>query len=270
MCLLTLAAGHVSWADDDEATEEVIDVPTDHGIALKTRVLRPAGDGPFPLAIVSHGSPASAKGRPSMVVPRFRPVSGWLIEQGYMVALPLRRGYGETGGRWAESYGSCSDPDYYKAGMASAEDIENVLSALQERDDVRSDRVLLVGWSAGGWGSIAAASNNPDGVFAVLNFAGGRGGVGNCTPERLVEAARKFGKTSRVPSLWLYSSNDQYFSPRLSRQMFGAFTKAGGVGQYVELPAFGSDGHRIFGSAQAIGLWRPPVEKFLSKLRPRR
>jgi dienelactone hydrolase len=197
-------------------------------------------------------------------------VSDWLMGRGYLVALPLRRGYGATGGPWAESYGACSDPNYYRAGMASASDIGHVLAALQKRPDVRPGRALIVGSSAGGWGSIAIASTNPKGLLAVINFAGGRGGnqpgVGNCGPQRLVEAAARFGRTSRIPSLWLYSTNDRSFEPRLSRQMFAAFINAGGVGQYVLLPSFGSDGHRIFASNRGIGLWRPPVETFLSSL----
>src|SRR5882757_6428184 len=41
-------------------------------------------------------------------------------QRGYMVALPLRRGYGETGGPWRENYGSCGNPDYYRAGLVTA------------------------------------------------------------------------------------------------------------------------------------------------------
>ena len=42
-------------------------------------------------------------------------------------------------------------------------------------DDVRPETTHYDG-AAGGWGSLAADSQNPPGVFAVLNFAGGRGG----------------------------------------------------------------------------------------------
>src|ERR1039458_3569281 len=30
----------------------------------------------------------------------------WFLTRAYVVAFPLRRGYGATGGKWAESYGS--------------------------------------------------------------------------------------------------------------------------------------------------------------------
>ena len=204
-----------------------------------------------------------------MEVPTFASASNWLLQRGYMVALPLRRGYGETGGPWRENYGSCGNPDYYRAGLVTAEDIQAAIGFFRARSDVARDRILLIGWSAGGWGSLAADSQNPPGVFAVLNFAGGRGGnplLGNCTPRPLVDAAGRYGATARVPSQWLYAANDKFFAPDLSRRMFDAFVRAGGKADYVALPAFGADGHRIFPDGRA--LWQPPVETFLATIKP--
>jgi dienelactone hydrolase len=252
------------------ASQEIIGIRTRSGTVMQTRVLRPAGPGPFPLAVVSHGSPPDASQRPAMQVPTYGSASNWLLERGYMVGLPLRRGYGETGGPWLENFGSCSIPDYYRAGLTTAEDIRTAADFLRDRSDVRRDRVLLVGVSAGGWGSLAAASQNPPGVFAVVNFAGGRGGhhpkVGNCAPQRLVATAGRYGSTARIPTLWLYAANDSFFAPDLARKMFDAFVRAGGRAEFVALPAFGSDGHQLFGAADGRALWQPPVEKFLDAL----
>jgi predicted TIM-barrel fold metal-dependent hydrolase/dienelactone hydrolase len=188
-----------------------------------------------------------------------------------MVALPLRRGYGQTGGPWLENFGSCSSPDYYRAGMTTAQDIRTAIDYFRGRPEVQRDRILLIGLSAGGWGSLAAASQNPAGVFAVINFAGGRGGghpkVGNCAPRRLVDAAARYGSTARIPTLWLYAANDSFFAPDLARKMSGAFIRAGGRAEYVALPAFGSDGHRLFGAADGRALWQPRVETFLETLK---
>src|SRR5262245_20484787 len=266
--LLLPALANLAGAAPAVPVQEIVGVPAAAGATLRTRIFRPPGAGPFPVAIVSHGSPASASGRPDMEIPTFASMSNWLLQRGYMVALPLRRGYGETGGPWLEQYGACNNPDYYRAGLTSAEDIEAAIGFLRARSETRRDRILLIGYSAGGWGSIAAASRNPAGVFAVVNFAGGRGGgqpnVGNCTPARLIEAAARYGATARIPSLWLYAENDAFFGADLSRKMFDAYVGAGAKAEYVALPAFGSDGHRVFGASDAGALWQPPVGKFLA------
>src|SRR3981189_145505 len=174
--LTTIRAAAEPAATVEAAAQEIVGIAAAEGATLRTRIFRPAGQGPFPLAVVSHGSPPDASRRPVMEVPTFASASNWLLQRGYMVALPLRRGYGETGGPWRENYGSCGNPDYYRAGLVPAEDIQAAIGFFRARSDVARDRILLIGWSAGGWGSLAADSQNPPGVFAVLNFAGGRGG----------------------------------------------------------------------------------------------
>lgn len=47
-------------------------------------------------------------------------------------------------------------------------------------------------------------------------------------PDRLVEATADFGRTSRVPMLWIYIENDTFFGPDLSKRMHQAFTAARG------------------------------------------
>src|SRR4029078_8225218 len=95
------------------------------------------------------------------------------------------------------------------------------------------------------------------GVFAVINFAGGRGGghpqVGKRVPQRLVEAAARYGATARISALCLYAANDSFFAPDLARKMSEAFVRAGGRAEYVALPAFGPDGNRGFPSAVPRG-----------------
>ena len=238
---------------------------------LKARVFRPAGAGPFKVAIINHGSPASADKRPTMAVPAYRAASEWFVGRGYMVVVPQRRGYGDNG-RWAETYGACGNPDYAGAGKAGADDILAVTDYVRGLPMVRKDRVLLVGQSAGGFGVIAAAQRNPDGVFAVLNFAGGRGGHQGpnadqvCAPDRLVAASRGFGAGARPPSLWLYAKNDSFFEPALSQRMAEAYRAAGGKAEYLLLPPFKSDGHEMFGSADGRALWTGPVAEFLKAL----
>jgi pimeloyl-ACP methyl ester carboxylesterase len=87
----------------------------------------------------------------------------------------------------------------------------------------------------------------------------------NCAPDKLVETTAEFGRTARIPTLWIYAENDTFFGPDLSKRMHEAYAGAGGNAEYHLLPAFGGDGHFLIGSADAIPLWAPLVSQFLDK-----
>jgi hypothetical protein len=67
--------------------------------------------------------------------------------------------------------------------------------------------------------------------------------------------------------LWIYTQNDTFFGPALSKRMYEAFTAAGGNAEYHLLPAFGSDGHYMVDSKDATRIWEPLVSEFLDKHR---
>ena len=142
---------------------------------------------------------------------------------------------------------------------------------MQKKKQIAPGKVIVVGQSGGGWGSIALASRNPPSVGAVITFAAGRGGRvdgkpnNNCAPDKLVAATGEFGRTARIPMLWIYAENDTYFGPELTKRMHNAFTAAGGDAEYHLLPAFGNDGHFLIDSADAVPLWAPLVSQFLEK-----
>src|SRR5262249_15472466 len=89
-------------------------VPTATGSNLMdTTVFRPPGTARAPLVVINHGSPADGSQRTTMKRIHYTGLSSYFVSRGYVVALPLRRGYGATGGGWAEEYGSCKNPDYF-------------------------------------------------------------------------------------------------------------------------------------------------------------
>ena len=88
----------------------------------------------------------------------------------------------------------------------------------------------------------------PPGVVAAINFAGGGGSFAPgriCSGEdRLIAASGKLGAGDRIPELWLYAANDQYFAPPLTHAMYDAYhATAKAPVTVVELPSFGADGH---------------------------
>ena len=164
---------------------------------LFTRICRPAGDAPAPVVLINHGSPPDAGARPAM-----RPASceseavQWFLARGYLVVLGMRRGYGETGGPWAEDFGpGCGAEGYARAGLESARDLDALVTYATALPFARPDGVVVVGQSAGGWATVAYDSRPHPKVAAMVNMAGGRGGHQqqlanhNCRPDELARAA---------------------------------------------------------------------------------
>lgn len=65
--------------------------------------------------------------------------------------------------------------------------------------------------------------------------------------------------------LWIYTSNDTFFGPELSKRMHAAFTTAGGKAEYHLLPPFGNEGHYMIDSPDAVSIWSPLVSHFLDQ-----
>ena len=143
---------------------------------MRATLFRPPGPGPFPLAVINHGSEQDPAKRARMPMPEFRSLTEWFLQRGYAVLLPQRPGHGETGGRYLEDQGGCASSNYEKAGNATANSIAAAIDFMAKQPFVKPTGMVVVGNSAGGWGAIALASRNPAGVAAVVNFAGGRGG----------------------------------------------------------------------------------------------
>jgi dienelactone hydrolase len=258
-----------------QTREQVIHIPGPGGATLVATVMRPPGEDKKPLVVINHGSPADGSQRAKMQPPRYNGLSSWFVSRGYVVALPLRRGYGASGGGWAEAYGSCDNPDYYTAGLQGAADIKATLDYMRSQPYVAPDRSIIVGQSAGGWATVAFSSQNPANVAGMIDFAGGRGGhqpfpgggTGNCTPDALVTAAGKYGSTARVPILWIFTANDSFFEPKLAKRMFDAYNAAGGKGTFRPQGAFSSDGHNLGSSDSGVAIWQGPVSEFLATLK---
>ena len=172
---------------------------SDQDLMMRATVFRPAGPGPFPLAVVSHGSHQSSVRRAKMPMPEYPVLSQWLVDRGYAVVLPQRFGHGQTGGPYLEDEGRCENPDYRAAGESTANAIQAAINSLTVAPFVRATDVLAIGHSAGGWGSLALAARGQT-LTAVINIAGGRGGrMDNkpniiCASDRLVATAAAFGR----------------------------------------------------------------------------
>ena len=71
----------------------------------------------------------------------------------------------------------------------------------------------------------------------------------------------RYGETARIPTLWVYTENDQWMGAKYPVQWHQAFVNAGGNGKFVQFGPDGKDGHYLF--SQAPDKWRPLVKSFL-------
>jgi dienelactone hydrolase len=234
---------------------------------LEALLVRPADGRRYPLALISHGSPRDAERRRQMTPGRYRMQAIEFARRGFAVLIVMRRGYGDSGENYAESSGSCGQRDYLRTAMISADDLRAAVEAMRKRGDVTTEGMIAIGQSAGGFASVALAAQPPPGLAAVINFAGGRGSRGDndvCDQDSLVGAFGAMGRTARVPMLWVYSENDLYFWPELSKRFHAAFQASGGRAKFVMAPPFERDGHSLF-TRRGASIWLPMVDAFLSE-----
>src|SRR5713101_9761287 len=185
----------------------------DPDIAAHAILFRPPGDGPFRLALIAHASTQNPLRRAQMPQGEYRGLAAWLVARGFAVLVPERPGHGATAGRYLEDQGGCDEADYSRSGYATADSIKAALGYLREQPFVRQDGTVIVGHSAGAWGALALAGENPKGLSAIIAFAPGRGGHANdlpnqvCAPHTLIQSAAEFGEDTHVPVIWLVAAN---------------------------------------------------------------
>lgn len=238
---------------------------------LHARLCWVPGGEPARLVIINHGSPEIPEDRKKMQLGRCtQEAANWFLKKGYAVAFVLRRGYGETGGTAADTEVNCEHADFLREGVESAIDIDATVNYFTSNISfVRPSEAVVVGQSSGGWATIAYDSLPHPRVSAFVNMSGGRGGHrhnqpnDNCRPDLLIRASGYYGKTASTPMLWIYANNDSFFGPQLARDMWRAFTQSGGRADFVELPAFATDGHRLFFGRRGSAQWGPLVEQYL-------
>ena len=252
--------------------QEAVRIPAPGGYTVAATILRPEGPGPFGAVILNHGVPVSDSERAGASSSDLLASAAVFAQRGYVVVLPLRRGFGATGGGFAEYTGSCSHPDYLGGEQAAAEDVMAAYEYARALPYVDPRRMILAGHSAGGMVALFTAGvRQPEGLVAVLAFAAGRGGNPAlhpgvpCAAEPLARVLDMVGRSIKAPAMFHYAENDQYFNPDTTRFWFERFTAGGARAEYVLQPPFGDDGHYVFGDRAGIRYWVPAVESFLAR-----
>jgi pimeloyl-ACP methyl ester carboxylesterase len=122
------------------------------GVTLAARLYLPAGAGPFPALIFTHGSGAS--GRDSG---RYQEEARFFVNAGIACLTYDKRGYGQSTGDWH----TASFDDL-------AADATAATRYLKTRAEVDQHRIGLRGASQSGWLLPIAAARSPDVAFLVM------------------------------------------------------------------------------------------------------
>ena len=241
-------------------------------VQLETVIFRPAGEGPFPLAVVNHGSTGAGNDTAAFTTTWS---NAWLAEalneRGWMVAFPQRRGRGKSDGLYDEGFAANRDAGYTCDAIRSLagadralEDIHAAVAALQQRTDVNDEKILLAGNSRGGILSVAYAGLHPKQTHAVINFVGGWIGDDCGSADEINQSLFTRGAKYTRETLWLYGKDDYFYSMKHSRKNFKAFQQAGGKGDFVETTVRGeNNGHWVMSIPP---LWQSPVTNYLDRL----
>jgi dienelactone hydrolase len=162
-------------------------------IRLEVVIFKPPGEGPFPLAVINHGSTGQGN-NPDLFTETWSDVdlADFLNERGWIVAFPQRRGRGKSDGLYDEGLsadrtkGYTCDPDKSLPGADRAlRDIGVAIASLRRRPEVALSRILIGGQSRGGVLSVVYAGAHPEQILGVINFVGGWVGDG-CTTANVI------------------------------------------------------------------------------------
>lgn len=255
LLVLACAAVHAQEVLQSALREEVVMLPAGEGVALETTLYRPAGGGPFPLAVVNHGLAGEPRRQGRA---RYLHLARELVRRGWAVAVPMRRGFSRSGGEYRPH-----DCDAEANAREQAADVRAAVDAVPAlRPEVDAARVLVIGQSAGGLATLALGARPPQGVRALVNFAGGlREERCAAWPARLQAAVGRLA--SPLPSLWVYGDHDPVFPRAVWQGLYAAYTAAGGRATLVSHAGFGTDAHDLVARRAGVPVWLPSFELFL-------
>ena len=222
--IVTLVLLAAAFADDRPARaadqepaiqEEVWAIP----VTLPTiaYVVRPVGNGPFPLVIMNHGVSHNQRERSFFPLVEFSDAAMWFARRGYMVVAPDRfRIWREPPSMtpnaacsrvFFSKIGNCDNPNFRDAGRAVALLDKWIIEYMTDQKLIVPDNVIVVGQSAGGWAAIALSSRKPPRGPRDHHLRGRprrarrRQAEQQLRARQLVEATGEFGRTARVPML---------------------------------------------------------------------
>ncbi|MCU4182276.1 alpha/beta hydrolase family protein [Bosea sp. BH3] len=236
------------------------------GTRLETLIVRPDhASGRRPLALITHGKAPSHAKMSDLRAVDYAGVARDLARRGWIAAVVVRRGFGQSDGPFSAEGAGCGLPNMVQRFENEAKELEAALKALTERPDVDPDRIIALGQSAGGAAVMALAQRKPPGLKAVINLAGGLD-FGDCVEkgrDALVATVRHWPWKDTIPQLWVYAGNDELFPPPVVDRMRAAALDRGGDVRFIALPEIKPSGHAVLLNTRARFVWLPEMDTSL-------
>jgi dienelactone hydrolase len=138
------------------------------------------------------------------------------------------------------------------------EDTTAIFKSLLTRKDLDFSKILLAGFSRGGFLSLSLAMQKFPGAVAVINFSGGWVGE-TCSGGMInTEGFKKFGQEVKIPTISFYGENDNYYSISHIRTNLEYLAK----NQISESHTLPGGNHVILSKKE---FWWPLAEKWLDE-----
>lgn len=202
-----------------------VSYPSD-GLRIGGALMKPPGDGRFPVVIYAHSSKRPKVQRPTLEVGA--PCFPFVTERGWVYFVPDRRGYGRSEGpTMASALGD-------RAGLVlllavrsryqqEADDLLAGVEYLRRLPYVDSTRIGIVGYSLGGQITFLAAAEKPD-AFRVVVIQGTGSGQYN---RLLLAEMANVALAITAPVLIQHAQDDEDVPLRFSQDLASVLKRMG-------------------------------------------
>lgn len=236
---------------------------TSDGLRITGSLMKPPGNGPFPVVIYNHGSRTGREQLPQ--TPAGTPCPPFVRGRNWVYFFPDRRGFGLSEGPSLSSVlAGLGGEQAIQVGRIRAQqeasDVIAGIAFLKTLPFVDASRLAIVGYSWGGIVNFLAAATAPNASKAVVNQAAGwseqyRGVI--------VQEMIGMGRVITVPILIQHGRDDRDVPVRYSTEIAEGLSR---LGKSVTLRLYPGD-HEIFASeARApIGEWGKDLIDFLAR-----
>jgi dipeptidyl aminopeptidase/acylaminoacyl peptidase len=112
--LVACAAMAPAHAAEFHSEDLRIPLAASGSLGLEALLIRPVGVQRYPLALISHGAPREAIARAAMSPYGSYRQAVEFAQRGFAALIVMRRGYGNSGGEYAENSGPCGNRDYLR------------------------------------------------------------------------------------------------------------------------------------------------------------